>query len=259
MKSVLPLLSIAVLAASCSSVYKSGQTPDDVYFSPERPQEEYVRVENAEDRYYRSQQRRNDAYYDDYYSYNEDRYLRMRVRNRRQWSNLDFYYSDPYAFRYNNIFLNTYWGPYSSLNPYTFWNFTYNPYFYNPYFNSFHNYYSPYYGNKVIVTNPRNPVFNRPRTTNLHVFDSPQYPTNTPRNRNYRNNGTYSGANDGYRPQRNRGSDMRDLFRGGSSNNNNGGYSPSRPSSTMGNSNSNSGGSNSGSRGSGGNAPTRRF
>ena len=53
MKSILPLLSLLIVFASCTTAYKSGQTPDDVYFSPARPQEEYVRVEKEDDRQYR--------------------------------------------------------------------------------------------------------------------------------------------------------------------------------------------------------------
>jgi len=52
MKSFLPLLSLTLVFASCTTAYKSGQTPDDVYFSPERPQAEYVSVKDEEeDRY----------------------------------------------------------------------------------------------------------------------------------------------------------------------------------------------------------------
>ena len=36
MKSALPVLASVLILASCSTAYKSGQTPDDVYYSPER-------------------------------------------------------------------------------------------------------------------------------------------------------------------------------------------------------------------------------
>ncbi len=87
MKSFLPLLALLIVFASCTTAYKSGQTPDDVYFSPTRPQEEYVRVEKEDDRQYRRNEQQ-----EDYYSYNDDRYLRMKIRNRDQWSYLDEYY-----------------------------------------------------------------------------------------------------------------------------------------------------------------------
>lgn len=74
MKSPILLLAVLVLViSSCTTAYKTGQTPDDVYYSPERPQDEYVRTEREDNRRYR--------YEEDYY---EDRYLRMKVRNRYQ-------------------------------------------------------------------------------------------------------------------------------------------------------------------------------
>ena len=51
--SILLLALTAAAFSSCTTAYKTGQTPDDVYFSPTRPQEEYVRVEKQDDRYYR--------------------------------------------------------------------------------------------------------------------------------------------------------------------------------------------------------------
>ena len=83
MKSPILLLALSVVALnSCTTAYKTGQTPDDVYFSPVRPQDEYVRMEKEDDRQYR--------YDEDFY---EDRYLRMKVRNRYQWNDLNDWYS----------------------------------------------------------------------------------------------------------------------------------------------------------------------
>lgn len=247
MKPVLPCLSLLLLTiifASCTTAYKTGQTPDDVYFSPERPQEEYVRVEQKDDRAYRYDDRRS-RYDDEYY---DDRYLRMRVRNRRLWSDLDFYYSDPFAYNYfynrynrynyyNNYYGNTY------ANPYTFWNHYYNPY------------YSP-----VIVVNPKSPVYNKPRTTNLHVFDAPQTNSANPKTGRTRTfNSAYDNQPDYNAPRRNTGSDLRNIF-GGSSNNNSStsNSAPTRSVDNSGSRNSSSGSNNSsGSRG--GNAPVRRF
>ena len=73
MKRQILLLAITAAAlSSCTTAYKTGQTPDDVYFSPARPQDEYVRVEEKEEYRY------DDKYYD-------DRYLRMKVHNRTRW------------------------------------------------------------------------------------------------------------------------------------------------------------------------------
>jgi hypothetical protein len=48
MKSSVLLLALVVAAlSSCTTAYKTGQTPDDVYYSPTRPQDEYVRMEKT--------------------------------------------------------------------------------------------------------------------------------------------------------------------------------------------------------------------
>jgi hypothetical protein len=159
MKSFLPLLSSLILLGSCTAAYKSGQTPDDVYYSPARPQTEYVRVDDNDDRRYRDE---------DYYSYEQDRYLRNKIQNRNRWSYLDDYYRDPYAYRYDRYrSYSPYYSDYWSYRNY--WNYNFNPYgsYYNPYV-SYYNPYGSYY-----VVNPKAPVYNRPRTYNLHVFDNP--------------------------------------------------------------------------------------
>jgi hypothetical protein len=124
MKSSILLLAIAaVLISSCSTAYKTGQTPDDVYFSPAPPADEYVNVEKKDDRSYKGE---------DYY---EDRYLRMRVQNRYRWSVLDdYYFNNPYAYTY-------YGGYYSYFSPYnSYW--------------AWNNYYNPYCNSVIIIKNP---------------------------------------------------------------------------------------------------------
>jgi hypothetical protein len=76
MKHVLPLLALSAAIVSCSTPYKSGQTPDDVYYSPGRAEKEYV--EKEEDVSVKSEPRAAE----------EDHYLRMRVRNRQRWSDM---------------------------------------------------------------------------------------------------------------------------------------------------------------------------
>ncbi|TAL48736.1 MAG: hypothetical protein EPN92_03240 [Chitinophagaceae bacterium] len=112
MKPQILLLAITAAAiSSCTTAYKTGQTPDDVYFSPARPHDEYVRVEEEDNRQYRY----DDQYYD-------DRYLRMKVADRTRWSELnDWYYYDRYSYTHNY-----YYGTYN--NPYNSWNYYYNPY-----------------------------------------------------------------------------------------------------------------------------------
>ena len=121
MKSFLPLLSLTLVFASCTTAYKSGQTPDDVYFSPERPQAEYVSVKDEEeDRYYRGESNGSSS---DYYNYEEERYLRMKVRNRQRCSYLDndFYSYNPYVYSSPGYYYSSPW------NPYSYWNHYYNP------------------------------------------------------------------------------------------------------------------------------------
>jgi hypothetical protein len=161
MKSSVLILALAALVfSSCTSAYKTGQTPDDVYYSPARPQDEYVQVDKRDDaRYYGS---------DEYY---EDRYLRMRVQNRYRWSPLDDYYlNSPYAYNYNF---------YSGYNAYGGWNNPYNSYwcwnnYYNPYYSSYYPGYSHYYpGGGVIIKNPV--TYTRP--SRPIVFNSNSYGT----------------------------------------------------------------------------------
>ena len=98
MKNILLLCSI-VFFASCSAVYKSGQTPDDLYYSKPK-----VVIENS-DRY----ERLDNVY--------EERQIRMAAYDYR-WRMLD----DRYDF--NHLY-----------NPYAF-GFNYG-YYYNPYFYSY--------------------------------------------------------------------------------------------------------------------------
>jgi hypothetical protein len=251
MKSALLSLTLVVVLASCTTAYKAAQTPDDVYYSPARPHvasDEYVS--------------RNDR--NDQYSYNEqnddDRYLRMKVHNRRTWSDLDYYYNDPLAYNYyspfntyGSIYYNTPWNYYSS------WNYYYNPY--STYYGS--NYYNPYYnpyGSKVVIVNPRPPVYNRPRTFNLNVYNPPVRANSA---YNYHSNGTrrvYGGDNrnfnynnrNSYNSNNNSGSSLRNIF--SNNNNSSSNNSFSRPS------NNASSSSSSPSRSSGStNAPVRKF
>jgi hypothetical protein len=211
MKSALPFFALLLVFASCTTAYKSGQTPDDVYYSPARPQAEYVTTNDKQDQYRYDEQAE------------DDRYLRMKVHNRRTWSDLDYYYSDPYAYsyryrnrfnNYGNIYYNTPWDYYSS------WNYYYNPYapYYRPH------YYNPY-GPKVIVINPRQPVYNRPRTFNLNVYNPPAtngYDSKNTSRRVYRgDNGSYNydRNNSSYNSGNDKGNGLRNIFNSNNSNN----------------------------------------
>jgi len=176
MKTRILLLAIsAAFLSSCGTMYKSGQTPDDVYYSPGREQVGYVETkEDPED---------NRRYKDEY---TDDRYLRMKSSNQR-WSAFDddyMYWNNPtwnsqlafnswgsrmygmnygMGFGYNNMHLgfNNFWGnPYYLMNPFC----------------------PTYYGQPVVIINPKgvykNPVANGPRTYNLNTY------RNTGTNRN---------------------------------------------------------------------------
>jgi hypothetical protein len=236
MKHQILLLAItAAVLSSCTTAYKTGQTPDDVYYSPARPQDEYVRVDDDEERY-----RYDDEYYD-------DRYLRMKVQNRSRWNYLDDWYSyDRYGYRYNY-----YYGSY--YNPYTSWNY----------------YYNPYCTNTVVVYNPKqnNTVTNvpRPRNFNLNSYTNTTYNTvNNGVKMNSVKNGTkitrsvYNNSNSGNGLS----NTIKNIFNGGNGNSNNNSYSPPTRSytpSSSGSSGSSGGnsGSSSGSSGGGASRPSR--
>jgi hypothetical protein len=231
---ILLLVLSAVVLGSCTSAYKTGQTPDDVYFSPERQQDKYVNVKESDDRVYQG---------NDYYSY-DDQYLRMKVHNRVMWSDLDDYnfYNPHYSYSYYNNWNN----PWS---PYTYWNYYYNPYC------------SP-----VILTSKSTMAYSHPRVFNLNTYNSSQLTNN-----NYSKGASYNNNNYSSRPVRivgytpsnsNSGSSggnfLRNIFNGSSSSNNssnNSSYSTGRSSGSS----SGSSGSSSSSGGGGGSAPVRRF
>ena len=76
--------------SSCSTAYKTVQTPDDVYFSPAPPHAEYVSTENNDNR---------TVYNDETI---EDREIRTTIHNRR-WRRLhrydyDYGYNYPYGY-----------------------------------------------------------------------------------------------------------------------------------------------------------------
>ena len=197
----------ATVLGSCSTMYKSGPTPDDVYFSPAAPESGYVSRENYD---------RNDrgGEYEDGYVDMSDRYLRMKSSSRRRWSTFDddfMYWNNPY---WNNSMMFNSWsrpgmglsygfGPMSWGNPFMSYNPYMNPFmnpFGNPYvgMGSFHNFgmsgfygptmgsfygsghffgspFSPYYyGTPVVVVTkplaPVNPRANGPRIYNLSGY-----------------------------------------------------------------------------------------
>jgi hypothetical protein len=116
------VLFVSLIAASlltgCSAVYQSGQTPDDLYYSPGRE------ISNAEVR----KQNNDEERYQQQVSTIDDRYLRMKVSNRNQWSSLDDYsYWNDMRFNFRpsysyNGFNNYYGHPYLN-NPWNGWGY----------------------------------------------------------------------------------------------------------------------------------------
>lgn len=163
------LLIAAVGLGSCSTIYKSGQTPDDVYYSPAPQQRAVASNNNDSDEYYADEE---DGDYvnvstdQDRNAYSgEDNYLRMKVRNRSMWSSLDYYDAMAYSpygggfgwgggmGMYNPYMMNSFYSPWGMGGSrfglgmgmgmgFGGMGWGYNSMF-NPYFNSFHN---PYYG-----------------------------------------------------------------------------------------------------------------
>jgi hypothetical protein len=106
MNTKLLLLAVTVAVfSSCSSAYKSGQTPDDVYYSPVR---NYSEVQKEEEARYEV---RRDLY--------EDREIRMGINDYR-WRTFDTYYDysySPYRYGYQHgYYYNPYYSPYPVYN-----------------------------------------------------------------------------------------------------------------------------------------------
>ena len=145
------LLSGAVLAfSSCSTAYRTAQTPDDVYYSPAPAQSGYANSDND----YLSPTSDQDA---NSYAYrnSEESQIRAGIQNPiyRNPISLDL----GYGYGYNSFGLGSYYNPfyYGGYNPLSYMSL-YNPYMsfgfgglYNPYYsfyNPYYNFYSPYYG-----------------------------------------------------------------------------------------------------------------
>jgi hypothetical protein len=201
-KILLPAVIAAIVFGSCTTSYKTGQTPDDVYYSPERPREEYVRTEQRqEDNRYR---------YDNYDAY-EDRYLRMRVRDRYRWSDLDDWYVFNNRYNYYSYNTGSYWN--NPWSPASYWNNYYNPYC-QP------TYYYPKSGGNY---NYNTVVNNKPRTFNLNTYNNsgvvnsnggnPKSPRTSSGsyNNNYNNESSRSSNSD----RSNSGNVLRNIFSGG--------------------------------------------
>jgi hypothetical protein len=143
------ILLIAISAAafaSCSTAYKSGQTPDDVYYSPVRAVDET-----------RNDDRRDDTRPDETTA--NDTRVRMVIRDYR-WRDFDNDYD--YSYRHS-----PYGYCYGSYNNYGYY---YNPYYYSrPLYNPKANYYSP-----VVNSTPRMVNLNSYKNYTAAVNNNPK-------------------------------------------------------------------------------------
>lgn len=129
-KTLLLVLSVAAFS-SCSTAYKSGQTPDDVYYSPVRVVEENNDDERKQEENKTTTQT------------SEEREIRWGIRDRR-WRDRD----DDYDYSYNK-------SPYG----YCHCNCNNTGYYYNPYYSPW-----PVYSPKVT------PINSTPRMINLGSY-----------------------------------------------------------------------------------------
>lgn len=247
------LASILVGLGSCTTMYKSGQTPDDVYFSPAKTESDYVEVDNE----------RNGRYDNDDY-YTGDRYLRMKAMGRNRWSAFDddFYYWNNPTWN-NQSYFNSMRSPWSNpwVGGYGFNYGHWNSGYVNPFRPGF------YSAPVIVVTRPVNPKVYTPRGGNLGSYNNRYTVDPKTGSKTYniastpRNSGSSSGnyySNPNYRP-----------VRSNSSSNSSSNSTPSRSFSTGSNNTStnsaprSSGSSSSGSSGSSssgsGSAPVRSF
>lgn len=127
MNKIFYALVACIVLASCSSSYRSSQTPDDVYYSPGK-NKTVATAQSGQDDY---------LTYDD----EDDNYLRMKVQNRNRWSSLDdySYWNSPYYSSYYGMSYGGYYSPYA-YSPYS--SFGYSPYSYSPF--SLSMFYSPF-------------------------------------------------------------------------------------------------------------------
>ncbi len=159
------LIAIAsVSLASCSTAYRSGQTPDDVYYSPVRAVEEDTRKEER-------REERVDA---------EEREIRMATRDRRwrDWDNDYNYRYDPY--RYGYCYSGYYYNPY--YYPYPVYSHGWT--FVNPKNTT------PRMAN-LSAYNPKTLMVSNPKTGQTQWVNSPKaYNSNTNKRSNNNNNGS---------------------------------------------------------------------
>lgn len=184
-------IAFGAILASCSSTYRTGQTPDDVYYSPATSVDENYQV-NTKEKY-------REVY--------NDRSIRMAIYDPR-W-------------RYWNDDFDAYYTPYSYGYGYGYY---YNPFYYNyPVFignvtirnpkntTPRMTYLGSYSNNNYKVPNIKSakPGFNTPSRNyynNSNKSSSTRERLYTPRNNRNENDGNYDSGGRGYSPSSSSGS-----------------------------------------------------
>ena len=244
---IFPVAVAGLLLASCTSAYKTGQTPDDVYYSsgPAVVAAEVTEKPTAS----------ND--YQSYWANPDDDYLRMKVQKGGRWNNID---DLDYWYGYNGgCQCNSSWSPYSSYgynglyNPWSMngltFSYGYNPWGWNSlsYGGGFYSgYYSPYYYPVTIISKYPT-AYSNPSRPSLRGYGNTQYGNPGSGNRRMSSSSTP-------------GSGYRSIFGGSNSGNSNSGsydrpartFEPSSGGSSSGGSSRSSGGGSSSGGSSGG-------
>ncbi|HTL06652.1 MAG TPA: hypothetical protein VL307_00300 [Chitinophagaceae bacterium] len=236
------LLAVSMAALSSCSVYKAGQTPDDVYYSP-------ARVQQEKDSYVEVRQEKPGSNYQSYEqyqdSYRDDRFLRMSIGNPYYMNSYNAY--SGFDWRYNSFYNGFNYGFNSPWNNYFAWNNFYNPYalsfggfyggagYYGYPVGAGYGYYSGggYYGgggthypiNTAPITRPR--VFNVNSYSNTNrsgnrTYSNSYYNNNSQR---YNNGNSGSGNRSYYDNSGNNNSNNRSMYTPSNSGNSN---TPSR-------------------------------
>jgi hypothetical protein len=147
---------LAAALGSCSTAYRSAQTPDDVYYSPAPAQNTYARESKQDQNSYVTTESEQDE--NSYYYRNEDRDIRRGIEDPVYRNSITFsmgmgYGYNPYSLFPYSPFSNPLYNPYGynyyGYDPFT--PYAYNPYglkgMYNPYNSFVYNdmtFYSPY-------------------------------------------------------------------------------------------------------------------
>lgn len=124
------ILAAAGVLSSCSTAYRSGQTPDDVYYSPAPVAQEnsYVSAVNTQDK--NSYAYRNE----------EDMDIRRGIDNPIYRSPISLSLSMGYGYSPYSL------SPYNNfMNPYSYGGYGYSPYGLKGLYNPYNSYYSPFY------------------------------------------------------------------------------------------------------------------